>query len=192
MSGFASLARQVTAVQEGGSREAGDVDMPQALHEEDEIADGEEEAISEERPVFGASQQTNQILYQGYSEGISPGWDDNPDLSGSLAVLTDPSMLDRACSNSGSGPSTGIEPSTAVGTASSAARTALNARFAHALAPPMDERLGLERPITGEPPRLQQTNVKEENGESAPDTETESRSSGDASRTRADIDMMFT
>ena len=87
MPGFASLVRQVTAVQEGGAREAGDMDMPQALNEEDEP--------SQEQPVFEEDRDDDD------GGGISPGWDDNPDLSSSLAILTDPTMLDRAYSFSG-------------------------------------------------------------------------------------------
>ena len=92
MPGFSALARQVTAVQEGGAREAGDMDMPQALYEEDEP--------SQEQPVLIQEREDDD------GGGISPGWDDNPDLSSSLAILTDPTMLDRAYSYSGSTPST--------------------------------------------------------------------------------------
>ncbi len=158
----APLARQVTAVQESGAREAGDVDMPQALEEEeedgaevtqevDEVPPEDRVPVQETQQVHSAGSLYPRVLYEEYNGGISPGWDDNPDLSGSLAVLTDPSMLDRAYSNPGSGPSTSlpIEPPIVNGGSASEARTLMNPFFT-TFASRMGDRLSLEPQINGE------------------------------------------
>ena len=68
--GMSAFARQTTAVQDPSARNVSDVEMPEALHEEDEPT-----------TVFG----------------------EDPNLSGSLAILAHPSALDRQGHTQGNG-----------------------------------------------------------------------------------------
>ena len=164
MGGSAPLARQVTAVQETRGREdGGDVDMPEALPEEDD------------------------------GGGISPGLGDDPDCLGSLAILTDPTMLDRSYSNSNSGQSTGIPIAPEVrggeGATLMNGRTPMDFAFLSTLAAGVSERLNAgEAGLMGRTPVVEEGNGS---GEVAGENNVEPRSNREGRRSRGDIDMMF-
>lgn len=169
--GSAPLARQVTAVQENGDV---DVYLPEA------------EALYEEEDDGG---------------GISPGFafGDDPDCLGSLAVLTDPTMLDRSYSNSNSGPSTGIPmisaseplpPDHGELATSINGRTTMNYSFLSTLASGLSDPLATGEPGTGT--RRLETVMNGEHADTQRGTEVQARAQAERQARRGDLDMMFT
>jgi len=175
MLGSAPLARQVTAVQETGFTDGGDVDMPEAVREEEE-----------------------------YGDGISPGLGlgDDPDCFSSLAVLTDPSMLDRQYSNPSSGPSSGIpiasasESTHASGFGSLETQTPMNYTFLSTMANGgPDRHVNFAPHANGTGSRRHGTLVEEEEGNGAGGRQgamiIEAQSGRELRGSRGDTDMMF-